>query len=610
MENGFPALSVLPDDAGKWPADALVAGGFASLDSDSSIPLSPTLQLNGDLCNLSIEVLTRIALAEEERKVRGRVQSYTLKVEPRAAVIADNAQTLSEFLHTWGGVMETLPLLVSENQQAGFTVVSAVDITSGQQGGCLVLARGRSPVDADRCTRCGRCGQVCPEGCIDPWLNIDFTGCTFCGECSAACSHDAIDIYAVSETVIECPAVILAGEPPVSVDDACKEIIFDAHTGMVDFFRTVGSYEIEERISVNTATCQYISRIDTGCTRCVNQCTANALGVDSNGIHVDHMKCTDCGKCVAACPTGALQYEAFSDASFVNWFERAGIEPGLCLVLGSEEALLRLHWYQGHRNFPRAVFLEHPSVSSLTMMHFLFLFGIGFQNVILLDDKNPGADSSAWLEADAASQVISGLFDVSDFIQIHSPSALFELPETCGRGRPAKFYDDFSFSSRRQKLVSILKFLRDNSDAGETAFSGPGFSTFGTLELDTERCSACLACLNACVTGALDSDVDNFRIVHEPWKCVQCGACVTMCPEHALHLRPGLILDDAFFQASILMETSPVICRACGARFGTQESYSHVVSVLQSKGAPAEMVEVLQYCETCRARRIFEKGAG
>jgi ferredoxin len=610
LKNGTPTLTILPDDADARPSGVLLAGGFPSREPGSSVPLSPALELNCHLADLDNDTLTRIALAEEERLARSRVQNYVLKIEPRAAVISDNAEALSAFLDTWGGVLETMPLLFSENQQADFTTVFSVDINPGRESECLVLARSRSPVDTERCTWCGKCGQACAEKCIDPWLNIDFTQCTFCGQCSDVCPEGAIDIHAVAETGFECQAVILVGAPPVSVGSSCRDMIFPADRGMDRFFRRVGSYQVEERISLTSSLCQYISRLDLGCRHCLEQCAYGALSIGSGGIDVDHLKCTDCGNCVASCPTGSLQSEALRDTLFVDWLGRACTEPGFSLVMGSEDALMRLYWYCGDSQFANTVFMEHPSVNSLTMMHFLFLFAIGIRNVILLDDEKKVMDSTSArsLEAEGTGEILNTLFGVENFVQHCSPRKIPELTPGSDTDILENRYSDFSFSSRRQKLVSVLEFLRDKAGTDRVEFTGPAFTTFGLIELDTEICTTCLACLNACMTGALASDPENFRLIHEPAKCVQCGACAATCPENALKLRPGLVLDDTFFKSSALIETEPMICRDCGAMFGTKESYRHVTAVLESRGMFAESADVLQYCETCRARRIFEKG--
>ena len=49
----------------------------------------------------------------------------------------------------------------------------------------------RMQVDAEKCTRCGRCTQTCKMG-VDPLKNINSPECIRCGECKDACNFGAI----------------------------------------------------------------------------------------------------------------------------------------------------------------------------------------------------------------------------------------------------------------------------------------------------------------------------------------------------------------------------------------------------------------------------------
>ncbi|MCK4376126.1 MAG: 4Fe-4S binding protein, partial [Candidatus Brocadiae bacterium] len=51
-------------------------------------------------------------------------------------------------------------------------------------------------VDADKCTGCGLCQEVCPTGAIsmDEVARIDRAQCTGCGQCVAECPEDALSL--------------------------------------------------------------------------------------------------------------------------------------------------------------------------------------------------------------------------------------------------------------------------------------------------------------------------------------------------------------------------------------------------------------------------------
>ncbi len=57
-----------------------------------------------------------------------------------------------------------------------------------------------------------------------------------------------------------------------------------------------------------------------------------------------------------------------------------------------------------------------------------------------------------------------------------------------------------------------------------------------TIKLDDEACIECGACISLCPTGALQL-TDDYSIVLDEDKCVYCEACVPACPTRALKVR-------------------------------------------------------------------------
>ena len=55
------------------------------------------------------------------------------------------------------------------------------------------------------------------------------------------------------------------------------------------------------------------------------------------------------------------------------------------------------------------------------------------------------------------------------------------------------------------------------------------------IKWDENECVECGACVSVCPTKVFSLDND-FSLVIDDSKCVQCGMCITMCPHNALTL--------------------------------------------------------------------------
>ncbi|NIA19036.1 MAG: hypothetical protein GWP07_01160 [Xanthomonadaceae bacterium] len=589
-------------------APPLLASGFSSQSPDYPCPLSPTLQLNADLATSSLEQLRQLAIAERKKLLSAQLKSYVYTVEPRAAVIAADPKRLADFLDLYGSVLETVPILFSSTSRQAYIPADELHIQTIDTGGYLVRCSSRVPIDPQQCTWCRACVGACEEQSISSELKIDFDRCTLCGDCVDACPTKAIDLYARIEKEFKIPAVILLGDPEVELP-ADQQMIFTDQE-VETFLRQVGDHQIEETVVYHRKLCQYSGRLDLGCHQCLDACIHGALHRGDDGISIDYLVCQDCGACVAACPTGALQDQRFHDRSFIAYFDQLDIPDHAVAVLGSEQELLDLWWHNPNRTWEKVFFLEYPQVNTLTAMHYLFLFALGFAQVAVLHQNDLAKKKSPALkELELGNNILTLLFSIPDFITFTTDNEVAKLMTT-GRKNPLdKLYDDFSYRSRRQKMASLLEFLLTTGSAVEEPLQGKYCTTYGQLICDEDQCTACVACLNECYTGALTTDQQHYILKHEPALCVQCGICVAVCPENALSLDPGLVLAPRFFQSNVLSQAEPMICQRCGAHFGTRKSYQHVINLLRETGRFTEQEDVLVYCETCRAVKMFESYA-
>ncbi|HMC17228.1 MAG TPA: 4Fe-4S dicluster domain-containing protein, partial [Albitalea sp.] len=135
------------------------------------------------------------------------------------------------------------------------------------------------------------------------------------------------------------------------------------------------------------------------------------------------------------------------------------------------------------------------------------------------------------------------------------------------------------------------------------ALPAPG-SPFGSLVVDTGRCTLCLACVGACPESALADNPDRPQLRFIENNCVQCGLCQSTCPEDAITLQPRLLLADdgkARKQARVLNEVEPYRCIRCHKPFGTLKAIETMMAKLAGhsmfQGAAADR---LKMCGDCR----------
>lgn len=610
VQEGSSAPELIQSDVNLHPGSGfspdqgntvLLAGGFPSLSPEAGLPLSSTLFLNSSLAKCSPDDLQRIGVAELQRKNSIDYRSFTLEADNRVAVVCDDADKLLAFLDSYGGTLDTEPLLV-KGCHPDLPTVSELEFTAGENT-CRLDYQVRSPIDHDRCSYCGNCGPACPEGCIDEKLFLDYNKCTLCRECEPVCPTGAIDVHGVLQHSVEVPGIIILGDVKVEVEGGERFLFREQELDR--YFATLFPVRVDEVVTWDRSLCQYSSRIGYGCDLCISSCRYGAIVQDSKGVHVDAFKCEECGGCFAACPTGALQYQKFTDNSFASYLDGFPELSGRSIVIGSDEDFHRLWWRGRDVEFPNTYFIGYDQPQGLSLYHFLALATQGVQNIIVLgDEQNPGSNR----QMSQANDFLAKLFDVESLICHMSVAELVAqgLPIVAAKAPPvcSREGGDAGFSDRRHSIAANLEELV-NASGRTVAIQPRGYIPFATVSCDSEKCTQCAACLNDCRIGALSANPDELTLNSNGSLCVGCGVCVKICPENALAISSAFSLEPQFFQPVELARAEPMSCKRCGKVFGTKKSYERVMSILASK----ETVDVshFEYCDTCRVVKLFEE---
>ena len=583
--------------------NVILAGGFPAIHPDSPFPLSPTLQLNGDLANCSNDDMAAIGRAEFVRSNSQSFRSYVLEADPRVTVLGAEPDCLHEFLDSYSGILEIEPLLL-EAYDPDLTTVHDLEIAGSTGGEHQLSFTVRQPVDLEKCSYCGSCGPVCSQHCLSERLYLDFSQCTLCNECVNVCPQQAIDLHAIEKRVLLTPALLLLEGTRVNLPRSTDNIYTEKDLHRL--FHSIYSARVEEVVSCNRTICQYSAKLDTGCENCRSACTYGAVSRDRDGIHIDHLLCTECGACLASCPTGALQYGRFTDASFVEYFRTVALEKHGTVVLGNEQELHRFWWRTKQVESAPVFFLEYPQPMALSSMHLLLLYCMGAGRIIVLAEDNK-ASASIRRQITLVNTILNTLFHLHDPVLCTGQNVLAaELEKNSAENPLTRLYHDFSFTNRREKLADMLSFLCLQSEAEAVRLSGAAVADFGEITCDRDKCTLCSACAGECRIAALTTNSSNFSLNHSPALCTQCGTCVDICPEDAITLQPGLPLHPDFFKTTVLAQAEPVHCLECGKIFGTRESLTKIMTILTRKNMWDSDDNLLNYCETCRVVKLFE----
>ncbi|MGV3743299.1 MAG: 4Fe-4S dicluster domain-containing protein [Burkholderiaceae bacterium] len=494
-----------------------------------------------------------------------------------------------------------------------------------------------NPIDLDVCVRCNACIQACPEEAIDLMYQVDAAKCRSHGECVAACAEvRAIDfqrmapersaqvdlVFDLSDTPL-----IARHQPPYGYFHAApadRDAQFDAVLKLVQM---TGEFEKPKYFRYKEKLCAHGRNRQTGCTACIDICSAQAISSAGDKVRIEPHLCAGCGACTTVCPSGAISY-AYPDAPYTaqrlrtmlqTYAKAGGSRPGilfhgdgraaeLIAQAGRLAAAGRSPSGMPARVLPLA--LHHAA--SVGMDLWLSSIAYGATGVTVLTTKSDAPQYVAALkqQLSIAQCILSGLGYAGRHLHLIEAdsaeelrAALADIPQGEIPAQAAVFN---AFPEKRSTLNFVIDHLYRHEPQKAEVIALPPASPFGSLKVDADACSLCMACTGACPTSALISTPDKPQLRFIEKNCVQCGLCASTCPENAIDLQPRLNLAETAKQPVVLSETRPFECIRCHQPFSTLKMVEGMLARLSGHGAFAGNLDRIRMCGDCRVIDMME----
>ena len=430
----------------------------------------------------------------------------------------------------------------------------------------------------------------------------------------AGCGQDYFDIVLDLGTT---PAITHEVLPPGYFSPGRDKQALSAELEQIP--ELAGEFEKPKYFNYDPDICAHGNSGLTGCTRCIDTCSASAITSHGDEIVVDPHLCQGLGNCATVCPSGAISYacpqvrDQLADIRQIlrQYREQGGQNPVL-LIYDAEDGQQKLASLAGQLA-ENIIPVEVEAIGAVGLDTCLAALAYGAQYVVLLTTPSTSNLTRQALlsQMTLAAVLLEGMDIEPDRLILITPAASDELVSQLDGLAVLPVHEAATFAAFNEKRTTLflaLDHLYRQATPNRDIIDLPAGAPFGGIQIDKAACTLCMACVSVCPVDALEAGTDRPLLAFIESNCVQCGLCASACPEQAIQLIPRFVIDrDVRRSRQTLHEEQPFYCVVCNKPFASQS----VIKTMHEKLGNHWMFQSeqaqrrIEMCEDCRVKDML-----